>query len=270
MITRRLTYKMHVLILSALTIAAVAMRIALSDRDTNALRAFARSASREGANAKAAKWLAFEYSAVEGGGFDATFLSKIDWGALDLTDDQRQKLKARLIESLAYLKKPTVDTYLHLKTSNVRYGFKPGKAAAACLESGHSRFAGTPEAITQTIWEIQQVKEDYGIRAICLSQIASTISRKNGVGDILSGPVRKGFTWAREATNPGFVYDLRNQSQEHGVEKPLYFHLSFFCRAGRSERAGPVYLSFAWLPQDGNWVPSLLIADSAVDLRALF
>jgi hypothetical protein len=81
--------------------------------------------------------------------------------------------------------------------------------------------------------------------------------------------VRKGYTKAIEALNPGFCYADEGDGSPPNPQK-AFFYISFFAQGGSPENSGPVYIGLSWLEADQNWALKYLISDEWVAFRTLF
>jgi hypothetical protein len=70
--------------------------------------------------------------------------------------------------------------------------------------------------------------------------------------------------------NPGFEYPALDKLPLDGPNAPVYLHLSFFAKVKEGDRAGPVYVSLSWLPEDQAWAVGRLLSDTWLTLHSLF
>jgi hypothetical protein len=91
------------------------------------------------------------------------------------------------------------------------------------------------------------------------------IAHTNSPGELLTGPVRNGFTASCDSTDPGFVYGAKKWPGP-----PLLFEVSFLAKASGSDDAGPVYISLEWIEEDQNWALSRLMTDSWLHIKTIF
>jgi hypothetical protein len=262
----------HVLFLGSIVLLAVGLRVGMKEHYAKERRQILDNARQQWFDRMQAGWQGLRYADMAEEAFLESFLSKIDWNELELSEPQRTKLKPRIEGVLLYLKDPKAQDYYRLKTEGVGFRFMPTGEATEFLadyepldmEAGSE----TTEEWIRALFERVRIGSDgpYGIREISFDGVGATLSRTNTPTALLAGPVGRGFTRAEAALDPGFRYGSGGEEGTGG----LFFHLSFFARARGTDNVGPVYVSLAWLEEDQQWALSRLITDAMLGMKALF
>lgn len=269
--------RLHLGILALVAVVTAGARVALRERHAQEFQRLGQVATNLRAREAEAAWKALAYADASEPGFTDTFLGKINWGSLPLSAVQQERLQTRLRQVVGYLLHPSFEDYFRLRTEGLHYQFQPSRAMNVMwtnlLHRSAADLAAQPLQAVHALWDPavgpSNRFDSSRITAVCLTNVAAATSGTDTVHSLLSGPVRKGFTSAREALNPGFQYPGLERLSLSGSNAPLYFHLSFFAKAS-SGGAGPVYLSLCWLPEEQTWSLSRLLADTWLPLYTPF
>jgi hypothetical protein len=240
------------------------LRGAFAEYYTNDLRSAARLATERQSNEIESDWRNRVYVNIELAGTKQAMLERLRSSYYGLSDAQKHRLDARLLQVLYYLERPTFEDYFRLRTEGFQYHFVLSERARQMLEPNETSKQGDAQdrQLTQTIWN-NSVARDAAfphISAVCVESTAGAVTTNNSGRLLLKGPVRKGMTVAFEAINPGFVYDS---------SAGPYFEFSFLARVGL-HNVGPVHISVQWLAQNDDWAVNRLIADTWLKFKPLF
>ncbi|MCW5553940.1 MAG: hypothetical protein KIS67_17520 [Verrucomicrobiae bacterium] len=280
--------RLHATLLAVVALVTAVAHVAWRGRYAEERNKLAQKAASVRAREIEAAWKALPYTNASYGGATDALLAKIDWAGLSLSDLQRTKLQSRLDEVLQYLVAPGLGEYCRLKTEALHFRFNASRSTKLIL-SGASQ---PPDAqlqpaseplsrdetdglqVTRAVWEKLYGAEGglsvTGLTGICLENVAAATCATNSPMALLQGSVRKGWTTATEAMNPGFVYPALKDQRTASGEKSLFFQLSFFAQSYNGEKAGPVYLCLGWLPEDQEWALCRMISDSWLGLHIPF
>jgi hypothetical protein len=225
-----------------------------------------------------ASWQALPYASATPEGFSEILLGKINWSKLTLSELQQVRLTVRLTELIHYLQGPEFEEYYRLRTEGLQYRLKPSKEIQELFAKtpvAHPEDSSEePKEMLKWLWNTCHKEGERTtvpkITAVCLDQIAVATSHTNSSWSVLEGEVRKGFTVANVAYDPGFRYLSLEKSSVENPGEPLFFHLSFFAKFNGTEYASPVYLSLRWLDQEQTWVLSGMITDTWSRVRTMF
>jgi hypothetical protein len=219
-----------------------------------------------------ADWKGFPFTSVLQDGFDDAFFTKIDWLSLSLSEPQAAKLKPRVLELIHYFQQPDFDTYFRLKTAGLHYEFVPQRWTTNFLQNTR-KLQKEDDIIKEQVkllWDKVHTRGGKTVMprltAISIETVSGAISHTNSGRAMLGGPIKKGFTIAGEALEPGFLY-TPNQAKD---ALPLLFEFSFLAKANDSGIAGPLYISLVWVEADEQWALNRMILDTWHGLHTMF
>jgi hypothetical protein len=250
-----------------------ALRLVWAGHFVRELNRVVVEASRDQSREMEAVWRRQAFAPFSAAPAVSAMFKKVQLPPTSFTEAQRAKLERRLLEVLRYFEQPTFDEYYRLKTAGLRWKFDPdGRARGLLARSGaEGSIKPTPAEARESVRRIWDQAHAGSlvclprITAICLDSIAGVTTHANSAKALLTGEVKRGFTVAVEATDPGFVYG----SVEAPVE-PILFEMSFLARANGSEDAGPMYISLLWVEADQEWALNRLMTDRWLHIRTIF
>ncbi|MGO8675121.1 MAG: hypothetical protein ACLQVX_04530 [Limisphaerales bacterium] len=263
----------HFLMLGVLLGAVSALRLGTASHFNRQFQAVGKEAAQKHSRQIEAAWKRHAYSDLASAHTEQAILSKIPWPSLALSEVQQAKLRLRVQEVLRYLEQPSFDEYYRLKTEGLHWSLEPQGYASSLLgmSTQHRTTVSPsdePKGAVRFMWENAGASEKPSppkLAAVCVDTLTGSTGRTNTGRALLTGSVKRGFTAAVEAVDPGFVYTAAASSKA-----PLLFQLSFLAKANGSENAGPVYVSLLWVEGDGNWAPNRLITDSWLRIKTIF
>lgn len=269
--------RFHLAILALVVVLTTGTRFVLRERQAEELQRLGQTADQPAGARGGGSLEGARIHRRERAGF-YRHPARQNWGSLPLSAVQRERLQPWLRQVLNYLLHPTFEEYFRLRTEALPYEFLPTRIVRVTwtnrLHHAEAELSGQPLQVVHVLWNSWLADTNRartsGITAVCLTNVAAATSPTNTVHALLSGPVRKGFTAAREAPNPGFDYPLVDRLPAAAADAPLYFQLSFFAKADAGGGAGPVYVSLCWLPQEQVWAPSRMLSDSWLRLNTPF
>lgn len=270
--------KWHLFLVCAICLCTASGRLLFKSWYTEQARHYERKMARKGAEERAAAWRRLRYVDATDPVLPDSFLTRIKAIPLKLSLGQQATLEKRLRQIVCYLQSPTFEEYYALRTAGLQFRFAPNARARDLLtrktDLRDNLLASDPKAFTALLWGVIHDPRAHGgppcLTAICLDNIAATTSSENTPFALMGGKVRKGFTAARAAINPGFDYADGEANFSNEIKGELYLQLSFFGKVNGSTNAGPIYISLQWLPANRNWAPSQMISDLCVDIDTLF
>ncbi len=280
--------RLHATLLAVVTLATAVAHVAWRGRYAEERNKLAQNAASVRAREINAAWKALPYADASDPRVPDALLAKIDWAELNLADLQRAKLLSRLHQVFSYLVSPSLNEYGRLKTEGLQFRFSTSRSTKLILTGDRQPRVGqllaatepSPQvegdgvAATRAVWEKLYGGESRmrvtALTGICLENVAAATCATNSPMALLQGSVRKGWTTATEAMNPGFVYPALKDQPTASGEKSLFFQLSFFAQSHDGEKAGPVYLCLGWLAEDEEWAVCRMISDSWLGLHIPF
>ncbi len=267
----------HIALFSFLAVGCLLLKSKLASRYTAEERELERQASIQGSRYLESLWLKRQYTDATGDGFEGALASNISYAELRLDEAQRTKLRQRVEQIIRYLKNATFEGYYGLKTDGLHFTFRLSPAAAKLLALKKAGITNTltsdPKEVMKELWDSMHAlhgrTEAPRLSAVCLDSLSAALSTNNTGWGLLKGRTAQGITMAVEALEPGFTYGAGDASTNCPVSQTS-FHFSFLAKMKGSTNAGPIYVSLAWAPQDGAWVPSRMISDRWLGLETLF
>jgi hypothetical protein len=270
--------RLHALIASFAILLTVSVRMALSQRYFLERRTIEAEASKQRSRDMAASWNRLRFSDAANGRLSDDFIGAIEWPRLTISEVQRASLKERLYQVINYLQDPSFEEYYSLKTEALDWSFELSAAGRrrlgnleimkGCVEQPQ------PLELVMPLWDATCRQNKNGLpprlTSVCQESIDIATSRTDSAAALLKGPVAKGFTMAREATSPGFIYGQKAASGSAELKQDLFVFLSFVARCDVSTDAGPVYISLYWSEPDQNWALSRLLTDVLLNMNILF
>ncbi len=263
----------HLLILMLSLTVTVVVRTASKERYAQERRQIEAAARSERTLEITRKWNAVRYVDISTAAVSEKVLSNFDSPKTALTERQRGRLPIRLKDVLSYLRGPTSDGYLSLKTKGLHYSFTPSADALQLLLNKIPPVESDAESVARVLWnELGKTHGEArpGLGAICLERIRAAIVHTNSPGFVFNGPVAQGFTMARAAPRSGFRYGTGSNDTENVASDGPFLIVSFFARSTSSTNAGPVYLSLFWSEADQDWAPNRLFTDVVLNFNTFF
>lgn len=250
-----------------------ALRLVAGGHYTHDLNQVVSEASLQGSREREAVWRRQAYTAFSASDIVSAMSKKVPLASLHFSQVHRAKLELRLLDVLHYFEQPTFDEYYRLKTEGLHWTLQPDTHARDLLAD--SAAVGPPQPspteardLLRKMWEHVHAGPQPSLprlTAVCLDSIAGATTHTNSPKALLTGEVKRGYTAAREAIDPGLAYGSGRASTE-----PLLFELSFLAKANGSEDAGPVYISLLWVEEDQEWALNRLMTDHWLQVKTIF
>jgi hypothetical protein len=255
-------FRLHAALFGSVLLLTAGAQIGFRERYAHERDRLAHSAAGVRSREIEAGWKTLPYTNTTQAGVVDAFVAKIDWAGLNLSEFHKSKVQSRLGQVLSYLVAPSSEEYFRLKTEGLHYRFKASRSAKMILAGIGRQAEGPFLAKSLTLLEPpSQAEADalgisraiwgkvYGsgdrlavskLTGICLERLSVATTSTNSPTALLKGSVRKGWTTATEAINPGFEYPALIDRPTESGNKSSFFQLSFFAQTNDGEKAGPV------------------------------
>jgi len=194
----------------------------------------------------AARWNKFSYADLSAPGFEQRFFGITNWANLSLSPIQQARLRTRVLETLSYLREPTLQRYL--QTNGLTTHFQLSLGARQLLNWYPVTNAVDPspsvDQIVTKIWdaisERNKGQPSAGLRAINFDHEKVGVSHTNTADSTFLGTTAQGVSIACEAVDAGYQYGTENDSPTSS-DAGLFVIMSFLAHSNSASNAAPMY-----------------------------